>query len=113
MTGWDTGEGTMADGTRYRHTSFLFDAELIGGHVHVKVRAATRIPSAQVDHSRGLCGTLVMEPAEWLLLRETFIRTADQFFMVREDERNAVVVGAGPMSFHDGQQFIELAGWPE
>lgn len=51
------------------HVSFLFEARQLGGHVHVKVRAAHRIPSVQVNHSRGLCGELTMAPEEWAMFK--------------------------------------------
>lgn len=52
------------------HVSFLFEARQVGGHVHVKVRAAHRHPSVQVNHSRGLCGELTFAPEEWALLSQ-------------------------------------------
>ncbi len=103
-----------------KHVSVLFEAELRGGHVHVKVRAATRHPSVQVDHSRGLCGELVFAPAEWLLLHHALRdapRSVEAYLMERADNgsgRAVKLAGAGPdVSDHDGQQFIELKGWPE
>ena len=53
--------GRVAD----RHVAFRFEWQLQGGHVHIKVRAASRHLSAQVNHSRGLCGELTMTPDEW------------------------------------------------
>ena len=59
------------------HVSFRFEAELIGGHVHVKVRASHRHPSVQADHARGLCGELVMAPEEWVVWRRAIDRLND------------------------------------
>lgn len=97
------------------HTSFKFEAELLGGHVHVKVRAATRHPSVQVDHSRGLCGTLVMAPEEWLLLRRALrsMRLDGPLWMLK-DGSGRLVAQAGPLvSDHDGQNWVDIEGWPE
>lgn len=96
------------------HTSFKFEAELIGGHVHVKVRAGTRHPSVQVDHSRGLCGELVMSPGEWLLFRAMLdlARTPNPLWLM--DRGGKYLAPAGPpWSFHDDQRFIEVEGWPD
>lgn len=103
--------GRVAD----THTSILFDARMDGGHVRVKVRAATRGLTVQVDHSRALCGELVMKPEEWLLLRAVLAEaeTPGPLWMLR-DNRGRLVAGAGPdVSYHDQQQFIEIQGWPE
>lgn len=98
-----------------KHVSFKFEAELLGGHVHVKVRAATRHTSVQVDHSRGLCGELVMAPGEWLLFRHTLLTAYEhEPVWVRDGGRAQVFVPAGPdYSYHDGQRFIKITGWPE
>jgi hypothetical protein len=40
-------------------TSWKFEADKRGAHVHVKVR------SGRQPHSRGLCGKLVMREDEW------------------------------------------------
>lgn len=87
----------------------------MGGHVHVKVRAASRNPSVQVDHSRGLCGELVMEPGEWLLLRAALEDSGlPPWLWTLEDHRAKLHAPAGPhVSLHAGQQFIEMSGWPE
>jgi hypothetical protein len=53
-----------------RHVSFLFEYRLEGAHIHVKVRSASRHLGAQVNHSRGLCGELVMSNEEWVMLRK-------------------------------------------
>lgn len=111
----------MRDGPPDKHVSVLFEAELIGAHVHVRVRAATRHPSVQVDHSRGLCGELVFVPAEWLLLHHALraigAHPPEAYLVERRDGghgRVTKIAGAGPeASEHDDQQFIELKGWPE
>lgn len=112
-----TGDPIVVD----THTSFLFDAELLGGHVHVKVRAATRVPSVEVDHSRGLCGTLVMSPVEWLLLRAALeCVDVDHPSLVQLDgARLCAPAGMSGLVDRDGfaespgQQFIEIVGCPE
>lgn len=104
-----------------RHVSFLWEARLEGGHVHVKVRAASRHPSVQVNHSRGLAGELVLRPDEWLLL-ERALRHANECTMARSSEpRLRYWDGSfgqcvAPAGFgyepegpdHDGQVFMEI-----
>lgn len=103
------------------HVSLLFEARLEGGHVHVKVRAAARHPSVQVNHSRGLSGELVFRPEEWLMLRailEAGAACADDwtnadlpraFFDGRGKVLAPAGIGyepAGPD--HDGQRVVEF-----
>ena len=109
--------GKPGDVPRYdRHVSTLWEARLEGGHVKVKVRAANRDPSVQVDHSRGLCGELTFDPAEWLVLRKALLEVAgwyiDEWYV---DERHhwRHVAGAGDgISDHEDQRMIEVKGWP-
>lgn len=104
------------------HVGFLFDAVLLGGHVHVKVRAATRRPETNVNEDRPGCGTLIMDPGEWLLLRDALAgaaRPAPTWLIdpggVAGTILHAAKIGpAGPdVSADPAQQFIEIAGWPD
>lgn len=108
--------GRIAD----RHVSFLFEAEQIGGHVHVKVRAASRVLSVQVNQSRGLCGELTMAPEEWLLLRKALEGAeAPGPTWVEDGGRASIIIGAGHPALeaceppeietdHNLHRFIEL-----
>jgi hypothetical protein len=100
------------------HVSVVFEAELIGGHVHVTVRAAARDPSVQVDHSRGGAGKLVFRPEEWAMLSaalSSIKEPAPIWLAVNHGglTRAKKIAPAGVASLHQGQQFIELKGWPE
>lgn len=108
--------GRIAD----KHTAFLFEAEYVGAHVHVKVRAATRILSAQVNHSRGLCGELVMAPAEWVLFKKALEGAPTPGpTWVRDGASAMIYIGAGHPALedcvppevetdHDQQRFITI-----
>lgn len=65
--------------------SFLFDAETRGGHVHVSVRVGP------AGHDRALCGSLIMEPDEWALLRRV-VETGRQAIGVGPDWNHLVEV---------------------
>lgn len=52
---------------RHEHY-FLLEAEPRGGHVHVSVRAGSR------RHARALCGSLIMDPGEWVAFRSMLER---------------------------------------
>ena len=97
------------------HVSIKFEAELLGAHVHIKVRAAHRIPSVQVDHSRGLCGELTMAPEEWLLLRAALLAMPlpEPLWLTVRNMARKVGPACPEFSDHEGQQFIEIEGWPE
>lgn len=117
MKAWDCPPDLPMDENRPpadKHTSFLFEAELVGGHVHVKVRAATRGHSVQVDHSRALCGSLIMWPEEWFLLRQVLERAETPDPQWVDDEHGHVfrIAGAGCFDLvgfeHTNQRFIEI-----
>jgi len=108
--------GRIAD----RHISFLFEAEQVGSHVHVKVRAASRVLSVQVNHSRGLCGELTMTPEEWLLLRKA-LESAETPgpAWIKDGGRGCIIIGAGHPALeaceppeietdHEAHRFIEI-----
>jgi hypothetical protein len=95
--------------------SFLFEPRLEGAHVHVKVRSASRDPSVQVDHSRGLAGELVFSPDEWHMLRLGLLSVDTPGPTWLRDEvhqRLSIVAGAGCDELegieHPGQRFIEV-----
>lgn len=105
-----------------RHVAFLFEWQTKGAHVHVKVRAASRHPSVQVNHSRGLSGELVFARDEWILFREVLERAATPGpTMFVDGDRLTVIAGAGHPALvdvetdHADHLFITLveAGQPE
>lgn len=105
--------GRVAD----RHVSFVFEPRLEGNHIHVKVRSASRIPSVQVDNSRGLAGELVLSPGEWELLATALgsIETpGPTWFLDRPTHSLGLVCGAGHPDLaeeeHPGQRFVEVRG---
>lgn len=102
-----------------RHVSIKFESELIGGHVHITVRSACRHPSVQVNHSRGNCGKLVMDPESAALFHE-FVTSSD--FNETQPQwvaRGDLVLKIGPAGWTHStvdaneQKFIEWEGWPQ
>jgi hypothetical protein len=102
-----------------RHTSFLFEAQQMGKHVHVKVRAATRGHDLHADHSRALLGTLAMLPEEWFLLRSVLeaADTPGPQWVDDEVGRVFIIAGAGCLELgedHAAERFIEtVTRWSE
>lgn len=55
------------------YVNFKLEPRLVGGHVHVKVRAKACAVELVSHQSRGLCGELVMTQDEWAMFEELVV----------------------------------------
>jgi hypothetical protein len=102
--------GRVAD----QHVAFRFEWRQVGGHIQVKVRVASRTPSAQVNFGRALAGEFHLQPAEWAVLRQTLLAATPPGPVWLLNGRYELVYGAGHPDLagveaeHTEHQFIEV-----